>query len=97
MTSFINALGYVAGQTLKAQTQARNSKGLGPISDPSTSTLVAQTPPTIAPQGFAGNSSSSTSITLTWQLLTGNTNQGYSTVTNFTIYQVISGADSILN
>jgi hypothetical protein len=41
MTSFINTLGYTAGQTLKAESQARNSKGLGPLSNPSSSTTVA--------------------------------------------------------
>ena len=96
MTAFINTLGYTAGQLLLAESQARNSKGLGPLSTPSTSTISAQTPPTIAPLNFAGNSSSSTSITLTWQAVTGNINSGFSPVRNYTIYQVISGTDSIL-
>lgn len=96
MTSFISTLGYTAGQTLLAEVQARNSKGLGVMSNPSTSLVVAQTPPIIAPLNFIGNSSSSTSITLSWNLITSNVNSGYSTVKNYTIYQVISGSDSIL-
>lgn len=80
MTSFISTLGYKAGETIKSKVMARNSKGFGPESLESVSTIVAQTPPTIAPTNFIGNSSLSTAITLTWSPVIGNINTGFSTI-----------------
>lgn len=76
---------------------AWNSKGYGPESLASVSTIVAQTPPTIAPTNFIGNSSLSTAITLTWSPVIGNINTGFSAIRNYTIYQVTGVNENLIS
>jgi len=68
MTSFISTLGYSPGDTILAKVLAANVKGEGPVSDPSTETIVAQIPPPTAPTSLVATNVDATTIKLQWVL-----------------------------
>jgi len=84
MSSFTSTLGYTIGQDITATVIAINSVASSAESDVSNNDIVAQSVPTVALSNLAATSTT-TSITMTWDALTTDTEIGYSTITSYVV------------
>lgn len=71
MSQIVTFGSYTLGDLILAEIQAHNNDGWGPISNPNTGNVVAQSQPTVAPTGLTGTSTQ-TSISLSWSIVSGN-------------------------
>ena len=85
MSDILGTLGYTAGQLVQAKVQANNIKGWSTPSEPNTGGEKAKSKP-IAPTISAAVALTNTSISLTWNVITSEPDNGYSPVTGYRIY-----------
>jgi hypothetical protein len=85
MTSAISTLGYTPGQAILAKVSSYNAKGESILSPQSVQTIVAMQAPTGAVISLAA-SSTSTTVSLSWAVLSGSSSIGYSPITHYEVY-----------
>ena len=86
MASLISTLGLSAGDYIKAKVVATNARGSSGVSQASADTVKTQVAPTASPANLSGTSTKD-SITLTWNVVTGDANIGYSGITEYRVYE----------
>ena len=84
MTTFTSTLGYSIGEQITAKATATNSQGESTQSGASTENVLAQSEPTVGVSNLTPTSTT-TSITLTWDPLTDGAQTGYSSVLRYTV------------
>ena len=93
MADVISTFNYVAGQTIKAKVYATNSIDDGLLSLDPSDTIFAQTAPTVHPSNVA-LTSTSTTVSVTFDDITTASERGYSPITQYHIY-IHDGSDFV--